>query len=85
MWIYEQADWPHTPSLASGKIWVRYRLFSRFDSATKIIIYCWINDEETLRARGSKRDPYTVFTKMLESGSPPSTWDELLEDSVPLA
>ncbi len=59
----------------------QYRLFFRFDSAAKIIIFGWMNDEDTLRAYGSKKDAYAVFVKMLDSGRPPSTWTDLLEES----
>lgn len=59
----------------------QYRLFFRFDSAAKIIIYGWINDEKTLTARQSKTDAYLIFQKMLEAGNPPSNWDELLLSS----
>jgi toxin YhaV len=55
----------------------QYRLFFRFDSASKTIIYSWFNDEETLRAYGKKSDAYFVFEKMLTRGKPPTDWDEL--------
>lgn len=69
------------------RIWRRakfggqYRVFFRFDSKAKIIIYCWVNDEDTLRAYGSKTDAYSVFLKKLEAGSPPTTWTDLLGQS----
>lgn len=56
----------------------RFRLFYRFDSTAKIIIYCWVNDENTLRKAGAKTDPYAVFAKMLAAGDPPDGWDDLL-------
>src|SRR5579872_3198984 len=56
----------------------RYRLFFRFSSEKKIIIYAWINDEETLRKRGSKTDPYAVFKTMLESGDPRHSLADLM-------
>lgn len=56
----------------------RFRLFFRFDSKTKIIIYVWVNDENTLRKAGSKTDPYAVFKGRLTKGDPPTTWDELM-------
>lgn len=56
----------------------RYRLFYRFSSKEKAIIYAWVNDEDTLRKAGSKTDPYAVFRTMLEAGNPPSTMAELL-------
>lgn len=59
----------------------QYRLFFRFDNAAKIIIFGWMNDEDTLRAYGSKKDAYAVFVRMLETGRPPSTWTDLLEES----
>ena len=59
----------------------RFRLFFRFDSASKIIIYAWVNDESTLRKAGAKSDPYTVFEQRLKRGYPPTNWDELLGES----
>lgn len=62
----------------------RYRLFYRFRSDAKIIVYAWLNDEATLRGQGARTDPYVVFRKMLERGRPPTTWNQLLEESDPL-
>lgn len=61
-----------------AKIDRRFRLFFRFDSKTRIIIFAWVNDEHTLRSSGAKTDPYIVFQKMLKSGHPPDDWDALL-------
>ncbi len=57
----------------------RFRLFYRYDSSSKLIIYCWINDENTLRKEGARTDPYAVFKGMLESGKPPTDWGDLVE------
>jgi toxin YhaV len=62
-----------------AKFFQQYRLFFRYDSHTKIIIYSWFNDESTLRSYGSKYDAYAIFEKMLNCGNPPTTWLELLE------
>ena len=64
-----------------AKIGRRFRLFFRFDSKTRIIIFTWVNDENTLRSSGAKTDPYIVFRKMLKSGHPPDDWDALLAAS----
>lgn len=57
----------------------RFRLFFRYSSSAKIIIFAWVNDENTLRTYGSKTDAYAVFRNMLENGNPPDDWVELLE------
>lgn len=64
-----------------AKIGRRFRLFFRFDSKMRIIIFAWVNDEHTLRSSGAKTDPYIVSQKMLESGHPPDDWDALLAAS----
>ena len=64
-----------------AKIGRRFRLFFRFDSKTRIIIFAWVNDEHTLRATGSKTDPYIVFQRMLERGFPPDDWADLVSAS----
>ena len=65
-----------------AKIGRRFRLFFRFDSTTRIIIFAWVNDENTLRSSGSKSDPYAVFQKMLQRGHPPNDWATLVSAST---
>jgi len=67
-----------------AKVHGRYRLFYRFSSSDKVIIYAWINDEKSLRKAGAKTDPYKVFRAMLESAQPPITFAELLKKSTEL-
>ncbi|PZQ46533.1 MAG: toxin [Rhodovulum sulfidophilum] len=55
----------------------RFRLFFRYDSTAKIIIFAWVNDETTLRTYGAKSDAYKVFKGMLEDGNPPDDWAAL--------
>ena len=64
-----------------AKIGRRFRLFFRYDSKAKVIVFAWINDEHTLRSSGSKSDPYAVFHKMLDRGNPPDDWAALLAAS----
>jgi toxin YhaV len=59
----------------------RYRLFFRFSTEQKIIIYVWVNDEKSLRKAGAKTDPYAMFQAMLRSGNPPQSLDQLLAAS----
>jgi toxin YhaV len=80
------AAYRHGGSLADRRHWFRgktgggrYRLFYRYDSRAKIIIYAWVNDDNSLRTYGSGTDAYAVFAKMLDSGNPPDTWDDLME------
>jgi toxin YhaV len=49
----------------------RFRLFFRYQSEARIIVLAWINDEDTLRTRGSRTDAYAEFRRMLEGGNPP--------------
>ncbi len=64
-----------------AKIGRRFRLFFRYDSKAKVIVYAWVNDEQTLRSSGSKSDPYVVFEKMLGRGNPPDDWHALIQAS----
>lgn len=66
-----------------AKIGQRFRLFFRYDSQAKVIVYAWVNDAQTLRSSGSKSDPYALFVKMLERGHPPDAWSTLLAASKP--
>ncbi len=61
----------------------RYRLFFMFGSSPlAVIIYAWLNDEDTLPKEGSRTDVYQVFKRMLERGEVPSTIDELIQGST---
>ena len=57
----------------------RFRLFFRYSSSARVIVFAWVNDESTLRTYGSKSDAYAVFRKMLESGNPPDDWTALMK------
>jgi toxin YhaV len=60
-----------------AKFLKRFRLFFRFDSKSKVIIYAWVNDENSLRKAGSKTDPYKIFYDRLTRGDPLDDWDAL--------
>ena len=64
-----------------AKFFQQYRLFFRYDSASKIIVFVWVNDDKHKRSYGSKTDAYRVFKKMLKSGDPPDSWDQLLKEA----
>jgi toxin YhaV len=66
----------------------RYRLFYRFDSTARLILYAWVNDEQNLRTYGSRTDAYAVFRDMVADGTPPKDWAALraaAEDTTVLA
>lgn len=63
-----------------AKFFQQYRLFFRYHTANKIIVYAWVNDADSKRAYESSDDAYRVFRRMLESGHPPDDWDQLLAD-----
>jgi toxin YhaV len=56
----------------------RYRLFYRFSTEHRIIVYAWVHDDGSLRKSGSKTDRYVVFKTMLQGGKPPNSFAELL-------
>lgn len=56
----------------------RFRLFFRFDTKSRMIVYAWVNDENTLRKAGANSDPYAVFGKRLRRGDPPDDWPSLV-------
>lgn len=64
-----------------AKFFQQYRLFFRYHAQSKIIVYAWVNDEDTKRAYGSGDDAYRVFRRMLESGRPPDDWGALLDEA----
>ncbi len=56
----------------------RFRLFYRYSSKARVIVFGWLNDETTLRTYGAKTDAYAVFTDLLADGNPPDDWDALV-------
>ena len=45
-----------------AKIGRRFRLFFRYDSNAKAIVFAWVNEKQTLRSAGSKSDP-TLYSR----------------------
>ncbi len=64
-----------------AKFFQQYRLFFRYHLKSKIIVFAWVNDEQTKRAYESKTDAYRTFQKMLKSGHPPDDWEQLLKQA----
>ena len=64
-----------------AKFFQRYRLFFRFHAQAKVIVFAWVNDEDTKRACESADDAYRVFREMRDSGRPPSDWGQLLAEA----
>ena len=64
-----------------AKFFQQYRLFFRYHQESKIIVFGWVNDENSKRSYDSTTDAYRVFQKMLESGHPPDNWHDLLKDA----
>lgn len=61
-----------------AKFFQQYRLFFRYHAPSKLIVFAWVNDEDTKHAYESHDDTYRVFRKMLESTHPPDDWNQLL-------
>ena len=61
-----------------AKFFQQYRLFFRYSLEAKVIVFAWVNDEETKRAYGSADDAYKTFRRMLKKGTPPDSWEALL-------
>lgn len=64
-----------------AKFFQQYRLFFRYDLQSKIIVFVWVNDENSKRTDDGNTDAYRVFKKMLESGHPPDDWHDLLTEA----
>lgn len=75
---------PENRAWRRAKFGGQYRLFFRYDSKTKIIVYGWANNTSTLRAYENPDDAYLTFQKLLNSGKVPTRWEELLEQSFPV-
>ena len=63
-----------------AKFFQQYRLFFRYHAPSKVIVFAWVNDDDTKRAYESDNDAYRVFSKMLENGHPPDNWKQLLAE-----
>lgn len=64
-----------------AKFFQQYRLFFRYHAAAKVLVFTWVNDDDSKRAYESSDDAYRVFRKMLEGGHPPDDWDMLLAEA----
>ena len=64
-----------------AKFFQQYRLFFRYHAPSKVIVFAWVNDEDTKRAYENRDDAYRVFRKMLKSGHPPDDWNQLLAEA----
>lgn len=64
-----------------ARFFQQYRLFFRFHAPSKVIVFAWVNDDDSKRAYESSSDAYRVFRKMLDSGHPPNDWDQLLAEA----
>ena len=65
-----------------AKFFQQYRLFFRYHALSKVIVFAWVNDDDTKRAYESSDDAYRVFRKMLANGNPPDNWDQLLAEAT---
>lgn len=64
-----------------AKFFQQYRLFFRYHASSKVIVFAWVNDEDSKRAYESGDDAYRVFRRMLESGHPSDDWNQLLAEA----
>ncbi len=64
-----------------AKFFQQYRLFFRYHAPSKVIVFAWVNDDDTKRAYESSDDACRVFRKMLERGHPPDDWSQLLAEA----
>jgi len=64
-----------------AKFFQQYRLFFRYHAASKVIVFAWVNDQDTKRAYHSNDEAYRVFRKMLDRGHPPDDWSEFLTEA----
>jgi toxin YhaV len=65
-----------------AKLFQQYRLFFRYHANCKVLVFAWVNDEDTKRAHESGDDAYRGFRKMLESGHPPDDWEQPLAQAT---
>ena len=46
-----------------------------------MIVYAWMNDQNTLRTRGARNNPYAVFVRRPQAGDPPDSFEDLFTES----
>jgi toxin YhaV len=63
------------------KFFQQYRLFFRYHAGSKVIVFAWVNDDQTKRAFESSDDAYRIFREMFANGQPPSYWEQLLAEA----
>jgi toxin YhaV len=68
-----------------AKFFQQYRLFFRYHLESRVIVYAWVNDEDTKRAYENSDDAYRVFRKMIQNGHPPGSWEQLLIEATSVA
>ena len=68
-----------------AKFFQQYRFFFRYHAPSKVILFAWVNDEDTKRAYESGDDAYRIFRKMLENGHPPDDWHQILAEARSVA
>jgi toxin YhaV len=64
-----------------AKFYQQYRLFFRYHAPSQVIVFAWVNDDDSKRAFDRSDDAYRVFRKMLDSGHPPDDWSQLLAEA----
>lgn len=64
-----------------AKFFQQYRLFFRYHGKARVIVYAWVNDEDTKRAYEGSNDAYRIFRRMLADGHPPDDWECLLAEA----
>jgi toxin YhaV len=67
------------------KFFQQYRLFFRYRQDARVIVFTWVNDEDTKRAYESSTDAYRVFRGMPDDGNPPNDWGALIRTSKSLS
>jgi toxin YhaV len=60
----------------------QYRLFFRYHSGARVIVYAWVKDEDSRRAYERSDDAYRVFRRMLAGSHLPDDWDQLLYEAL---
>jgi toxin YhaV len=78
---------PGAKTWRRAKFLGRFRLFFRYSSEQRTIVYAWLNDETTFRKAGASTNVYAIFRQLLERGTPPADWGALMNavQSTPAA